>query len=629
MKLSQKSFLLISALLSAQPSAPVVPYYSIRSQSVDAARELAGWTQQVNLFNKESFYSTVALTPEYTHSFRSRNITSCLFDTCEDCPTITVSGSRVADRGPNDWLADYFYLPTDFKSTFRIQPSITNLMLDFNFYFGLDGLANGLFFRVHAPLVQTRWDLDFCETVSVQGTNTHPAGYFTPLAMPASSLLNNFTEYAAGYAPDSLGEVLFQPLQYANITNDSHTRSRLAEIQAVLGWNFLQDEDYHLGAGVRFAAPTGNAPDGTYLFEPVVGNGKHWELGAHLTTHAQLWRSENEAHSLGAYLDANITHLFAAKQMRTFDLKNKPFSRYMLAAQHTYPTENLQGSVDPVGQAMMPIFTVPTSQFNYNYVPLANLTTFQVRVSAAVQVDLAAQITYATHGFTADLGYDFWYRSCEKIQKSCNCPLNPNLDGNTWTLKGDSYAFGFEPNMPLNGATPNNAVPLSFSQSEATINHGTNFNPAGTSTFYEQKNPAIDNARFAYDTTQPVPNPLLRQPNLPASAADQTRTSVQPLYLNESLLDLVGTRGMSHKLYTHFSYRWTEHAKWQPYLGIGTFVEFGVPFSPCSNDCSSVSSSSDSCQTFWPGGSCNSNTRCATCSLSQWGVWVKGGFAFQ
>ena len=116
----------------------------------------------------------------------------------------------------------------------------------------------------------------------------------------------------------------------------------LAEIRFVLGYNFLNDEDgdYHLGLGIYVAAPTGTrvgdqddcSGKGRYLFEPIVGNGKHWELGAQVTAHHIWWRSEDEDKSFGLYLEANITHLFAASQIRCFDLCSAGSnSRYMLA----------------------------------------------------------------------------------------------------------------------------------------------------------------------------------------------------------------------------------------------------------------------------------------------------------
>ena len=55
-----------------------------------------------------------------------------------DTRSINISGSAIANRGANDWLADYFGLPRDFQSTVIFKPTISNYILDFSFYAGLD-----------------------------------------------------------------------------------------------------------------------------------------------------------------------------------------------------------------------------------------------------------------------------------------------------------------------------------------------------------------------------------------------------------------------------------------------------------------------------------------------------------
>ena len=87
------------------------------SQSVNAARELAGWENFVNLDTEHGSYGTIAINPEFTLSFRPERIAQCFFgDSILDYKTtFTVAGSR-AERFDAHWLADYFGLPTDFAS---------------------------------------------------------------------------------------------------------------------------------------------------------------------------------------------------------------------------------------------------------------------------------------------------------------------------------------------------------------------------------------------------------------------------------------------------------------------------------------------------------------------------------
>jgi hypothetical protein len=118
-------------------SSSITPYISIRSQGLNMPRRLVGDVQQVYAVNKDTLYGTMAAALEYSRSFDNDAITQCLFG-AKEYPQITISGSRIENRGECDWLADYLYLPTDFKSTLSFNPRIDNITADFMFYIGLD-----------------------------------------------------------------------------------------------------------------------------------------------------------------------------------------------------------------------------------------------------------------------------------------------------------------------------------------------------------------------------------------------------------------------------------------------------------------------------------------------------------
>lgn len=612
----------IASITMCHSSFTLVPYYSIRSQGVDAARELAGWTQHVNLSDKDEIYGSFSATPEYTRSFDSDKIAQCLLGTStatNSCSTKTVniSGSAVAVRGANDWLADYFYLPPDFQSTLHFDPMIENALVDINAYIGFDRWIPGLFFRVHSPLTWTRWNLHFYETNIITGTQNYDEGYFAPKTIYRDALLPNFTAYGQGIGITDLQRTdttipTFSGLKFAQITPCPQSIIRLADLQMVFGWNFLDCYDYHLGVGLRLVGPTGNRVEGQYLFEPIAGNGKHWEVGAQITGHISLWENEEEDQALGFYVDTNITHLFKTRQTRTFDLKNKPFSRYMLA-QKLSPTiiDGLVGgtpNVTPNFQ-FQNVFQSSANLPINGFEPIANITTQDVLVQVAVQVDLAAQLTYINNGFAWDLGYNLWARSCEKIRSICptaGCQFVELDQG--WAIKGDAHVYGFA--LAADPTTPtlilNQAVPLSATQSNATINAGTNLGAPN--------NPNIDGAQPAFAGGTPT------QLKTSTTNTTQINTSIQPILITGSDLAIVSTRGLSNKIYSHFSYSWFDNPHLVPYLGVGLFGEWGQNGNdaPCSNITNNdTSSCSDDCV-----------MACGTCSLSQWGLWVKGGLSF-
>lgn len=670
-----KKLLSASALVSVACTViadSVVTQFNIRPQSFNTARKVSGevpGSALTFLPDQDNYNGYFGLTLAYNRSFRPGSIAHSLFgDTfstpatttnngcneCDEC-IIQVQGSDVVERNPHAWLADYFYLPSDYNGTLEVKPTISNIVLDFNWYMGLDEWVPGLYFRIYAPFVHSKWNLNLKEGTPVNVGSTVEAGKFTPVALSSANLLASPLAYFAGNAPTSpyvqdntndvananrfttvrnglcFGKMIGESCGVANVTDDcnscdndqhsSRTRNAFGEIRAELGWNFWQCEDWHLGLGIEAAAPTtGKRPNGHYLFDAMVGNGGHWELGGLLTAHYVWWRSECEDKHFGMYLDANITHLFKANQTRVFDLKGKPLSRYMLAAQHTSPaTNNLAGSpATGIGN-----LTNAQYQFTGVFTPVANLTAQEVKVSVGVQADVAAWFNYSCGGFSWDLGYNYFGRSCEKI--TCgNCP--PALTANTWTLKGDANVYGYQPNSD-EPTGPFNAQPLSVSESAATIHTGTNLvaavtaNPTTGSLATVVNNVGVDAAQFAVGQIGGQgPAALTALPAaIGATNNVQTKLSIQPTFLAQSDIDYEGseTKLSSNKVFTHFNYKWDREC-WEPYIGVGGEAEFGQSKGKnCDTNCETTTN--------------NCNTSCDSCrniAISQWGVWFKTGIAY-
>ncbi len=572
-------------------STTIIPH----SVSVNAARELAGWENQVNIYSPDGYYGTFAINPEFTLSFRPERIAQCLFgDAIVECKnTFTVSGSRIANRSDTQWLADYFGLPTDFKSHVHIEPRVINALVDLDLFLGLDKWVAGLYLRIHAPLTYTRWDLGMCETCITTGSNANDPGYFNAGGIPRNQLVHNFTAFISGDDAPKAADLTFNKLTQAKMSRTSQQLVRLSDIQIACGWNVLHQERYHVGGNIRMAIPTGNRPIGEFLFEPIIGNSHHWELGGGISIHITLWEDETTEEKAGLYFEGNITHLFTSRQCRSFDLCNKSFnSRYMLAERMTTDiAQNLRGIVDGV-----PI--EPVAQYNREVTTVANLTTIPIDVSISVQADLALMVSYTKAKNSWGFGYGFWGRSCETITL---CPLVP-FDIASWALKGDAMVFGFE----RDGL--NTPVALSATQSQATINHGLDFEKTGATTATQiaigKQNLNIDNPAIAI--VYGIFSSLTTTPG----GTDPINTSIQPILLTRDDIDInsARTRGHAHKIFSHFTHT-IMLEEFHPYLSLGGEIEFGQGAS-----CSKIVNVGEA--------------PCVNTALSFWGVWIKGGVAF-
>jgi len=618
------SFLLTSNSLFAA----VLPFLSFRSQEFNDVRELVCWQKQTNKFGMDKNYATFALTTEFMDSFDSEDITKALFcdalskSICSNsCSTIKIQGTKFPNRTSNALLAEYFYLPTDFSSEVKFHPSVENFLIDANLYIGLDGWCKGLYFRIHSPLCHTRYNLNMCERTLDTGSLNYDTGYFnntyTPIydrggalsvhGISRNALLNSFTEYACqGKSLPNDTTSTYYPLNYARFGTASHSKTAFADITAALGYNFLLEQDYTFGISIRAVTPTGNRPTGRWIFEPIVGNKHHCEIGAGINSSYQIWKNACENKDVSLYLDANVSYLCKAHECRTFDLCDKPLSRYMLALKFDDTVKNLTAR-----QPDETTFIAPLAQFTGEFMPLANLTTIPVNVSAT-QGEMVIKCAYTHNNFEWDLGYNLWGRSCEKIKK-CR-PIN--IPEKTWALKGDAFVYGF-PFDPTPNRINQPGIPLSASQSKSTIFNGTNNYPDGaliedgTLQAFWNQNPVIDNNLRAFDATTPTNNILTTHLIGDIVAGFSYWRCVQtsypePEYINECDIDIksASSRGLSQKVFTNFNYTWNETCKCTRYLGFGAEIEFGK------------------------NSMCTSNS-CAFCSLSQWGVWIKGGITFE
>ena len=595
------------------------PFLAYRSQSVNAARDLVGWQQYINKFDMEKYYFTFATTFEYTRSFNAKRISQFFFGKdLINCNTLKIQGSAIENRDPRAWLADYFGLPRDFESNVSFCPQIENYILDLNFYVGLDEVRRGMYLKIHAPFVYTKWQLNMCEPVQNQGTESdglYPAGYMDEATVPKSKLAKTFTESISG--SHTFGDMQ-APIKFGKMTPYKIIKSRISDVQIIFGWNPIREKDYVFGLNFRVDAPTGNRPCSLYLFEPIVGNGKHWGIGAGFNSESTLWRAKNDPENyFSVWIDANLTHLVRSCQCRSFDFCGKPNSRYMLLEKMTAEIEdNLRiAPLELIQTDTLPNFDkaqVPDYQYAKKLIPAVNWSTFPIDVRVDIQADLAIKFAYVKQNWDIDFGYNLWARTGEKFSFIDNCCAD--CDEELYAIKGDTYIYGYR-------AEDIAPVALSATQSCADIHTGKNYPWKDTTdeNTYPPTNPNIDNPIILTNTAIPIPGEYIAAGGNSNTGDDilvenvsatglYTRTSFQPILVSRRQTCLGNTRhlntekgpsAVTHKFFAHFNYSGKgKHEDWTPFIGIGGEVEFD---SWCT----------------------------ARRGVCQWGAWIKLGSSFE
>lgn len=543
--------------------------FGIRSQGLNSVRELCGWQKCMFKYDQNRNFGALAATIEYDRSFRPKQMADFLFGG----ETIRFSGSQSPNRQQGDILADYFGLPVDFSSKVCVSPRISSVVVDFNLFQAFDSKIPGLFCMFHVPVVHTKWYLNMKESAIKPGTGFYPAGYMGDARINASDLPQSVTQALMGMT--TFGDMQ-DPLQYGRVMGRQE-RSRVAEVQATIGYNYNMPW-YHAGISFRVGAPTGNATEAEFLFEEIVGNRHHWDIGLGLSGHVNMWEDKDSGRGLAVYGEARISHLCTSQQKRSFDLtKNGPGSRYMLMEQIDGPSSGLwiNGSA-------------PDNQYVRKLLPVINQTTFDTKISIGVQADIVIKLAYQRDGFEFDLGYNFWANSKEKMH-SRHC-----LPSDRFALKGDAQLYGFAENAPADTVI----IPLNATQSEATILGGQG---VGNSNF---QNLNADN-QSAPATIVGGAAGLAQLNNVDSVALGIPRVQVQgsnpAVLLQDSDIDNESgllPRALSNKVFAFAHYTWNNRDDVDPYAGLGVSAELA------------------------------STSVCNNAMCSQWAIWFKTGFAY-
>jgi hypothetical protein len=179
-------------------------------------------------------------------------------------------------------------------------------------------------------------------------------------------------------------------------------KSGIADIEFKLGYNATCSERAQTYGYLGMVIPTGNKPTGEYLFEPMVGNNGHWGLmfGGHMSF--TIWSDCTDVqHRVSVEYDLNTRFLFSNHQVRTFDLYDKSWSRYM----EMYAN---QGQAVAAAVAQDP--RAGTSGIN--------LMTKCVEVYAHFSTMINTALIYQWHHLMLEGGYNAYARQAEEI---CAC----------------------------------------------------------------------------------------------------------------------------------------------------------------------------------------------------------------
>lgn len=271
-----------------------------------------------------------------------------------------------------------------------LNPSIKNFSTVFNAWFDLNNYVCGLWLRSYLTLVQAKTKLGLhSSTSNAAQSGNYAEGDYTTACNTAPIRYTSISQAFIG--DESFGEI--PSLQFGKYYSDSKTKTAFASIRLDLNYDFVKSGDGFFNAGGCLVIPTGNKPEGHYVFEPIVGANKAWQLGGTvLSSYNVLNNSEKNA--LNFYIDATLTYLFKSQQTRLFTLKNNGAgSQYML----------------------LKVFDLSMGAV-LDGERVANVFAGESKIGSNIMFDGSLMMHFeGCNGVFFDIGYNLWARSREKI----------------------------------------------------------------------------------------------------------------------------------------------------------------------------------------------------------------------
>lgn len=223
--------------------------------------------------------------------------------------------------------------------------------------------------------------------------------------------------------------------KFGKIFACNNGKTALGDLNVVVGYKALAREEYEMDTYVGLVAPTGNKVRGREMFEPIIGSNHHWGLIIGSTVNALLW--ESDCGRFDFAINTNGQYMFEACEVRSFDLKNKPWSRYMQVYANRAQAEQAAAlpANDPVSVGL--------------HTPGINIFTKSLRINPGYSLTSNSAFIYTKGCRQYELGYNFYARQAEHAELACPWKQTAALkslvgNGRTDSVQLISNAYDFQ-----------------------------------------------------------------------------------------------------------------------------------------------------------------------------------------
>ena len=308
------------------------------------------------------------------------------------------------------------------------KPKIQNFIADIDLYMGWDQFVCGLWSRISVPINWTSWNMQLCDTnKSNSGSLTFPINLMES-GVAADVPYANLKQAWVGNK--TFGDA---PFMTNGRIDGSKDTIQVAGLKLELGYDFVRKDDRHFATSFLIVAPTGNTPKAEYLFEPISGANKQWEIGADINGHYNFWERVECHKSLGLHFDVALMGMTKHNQKRLFGLKAGP------------------NGTCSAGAAWLLLKEFDNVEEYVTLQRATNVLALNADIGSSFETNLGVLIKYVHNHFSFDNGYEFYYRNAEKI--SNRTPIAEEKYGIKGNTNAGDDTTASKSTISINGAT--------------------------------------------------------------------------------------------------------------------------------------------------------------------------------
>lgn len=318
------------------------------------------------------------------------------------------SSDLARDINPSNFGIDYVNgeVAGSYSSviSFRPRETVIGLGLDYRQFFGC---SKQWYFEISTPITYVRNEMKFTESdvvtvgTPVANTNTNMIDAFAakfPIGLENMlyGLITDNDENEATFGTLTVNS----DNTTATTVNGKRKRTGLGNIEIRLGYQYYDEPNFHIDGYMGIITPGARKAHAKYVFDAVVGNNGHWGVMVGGSTGYEFWRCGER--SLRWEIASCGRYFFSGTETRSFDLRYRPWSRYM----RVYATEAAAALDYDGGDG--------TSFANVQ--PAINVLTQKVKITPRCSGDVNIGLVYNQCSFYAEVGYNGWARQAEHIK---------------------------------------------------------------------------------------------------------------------------------------------------------------------------------------------------------------------